>query len=127
MEANPSWDEEPLYNGAVFYVEDPAQLESVMEQVQAMDIVDWDYFTVERKDDDYQTSAGPIQTMADLSGGLVFIVGFRLPCDSVDPERHVDSRTQARDWDSAVCGRYRKNDPAAIAAGMRAGRAGRLP
>lgn len=72
----PVVDEEPLYNGAVFYVEDPAQLESVMEQVQAMDIVDWDYFTVERKDDDYQTSAGPIQTTADLSGGLVFIVGF---------------------------------------------------
>ena len=33
----PVVDEEPLYNGAVFYVEDPAQLESVMEQVQAMD------------------------------------------------------------------------------------------
>ncbi len=60
--------------GMTYYMDDPALLPATMEKIRATDIVDWEYYVIERNDNDYETLAGPLQTMVNLSTALVVIM-----------------------------------------------------
>lgn len=56
------------------YVEDPAMLDSVKEQLMQMDSVNWDYYNIETDSQDYQNAAGSLLTMVKLSNVLIVIM-----------------------------------------------------
>lgn len=69
----PVVNETEHYTGITFYVDDPANLDKIMEQVRALDVVDWNYYTLEKNDQDYQNVAGPLQTVVTLSTLLLVL------------------------------------------------------
>lgn len=56
------------------FVEDPVMLDSVQEQLLAMDLADWSYYTFKRYDDDYKAAAKPLLAITNLSTLLVLII-----------------------------------------------------
>ena len=67
-------DEYELVGNVTIFINDPIELNAIMDEVKRMDIVDWEYHTVARKDQDYQTLAGPLQSLSNLSTLLMSIV-----------------------------------------------------
>ncbi len=56
------------------FVEDPMMLESVQEELLAMDLADWSYYTFKRYDHDYKIAAKPLLTISSLSTILVVMI-----------------------------------------------------
>ncbi len=67
-------DEAETFGALTFYVDDPLMLDSIMDEVRGMDVLDWNYYDIEKNDGDYQTSAGPLQSLSNLSTLLFVIV-----------------------------------------------------
>lgn len=74
---------EPSIHGIsklTLFVESPEILNTVIQDVTAADIVDWDYFNIYEDDAVYQDRVKPLQSMIMLTTGLllVFILGVLL-------------------------------------------------
>jgi len=65
---------EPIYAQAVFFVDDPAQLDETMEQVGKLDWMDPAYFRMKKDDTAYRAAAEPLNLMNGLSVLLVVIL-----------------------------------------------------
>jgi putative ABC transport system permease protein len=60
---------------AVFFVDDPKNIEQVKADAKAMKI-DWDKFTIDANDSAYQQMMGPIENVASFSMTVVYIVAI---------------------------------------------------
>ncbi|MCI8634602.1 MAG: ABC transporter permease [Eubacterium sp.] len=60
----------------VLFVEDPALLDSVKEQLLQIDSIDWEYYDTRVYDKDYQTAAAPLLMMIKFSDVLIAAVIF---------------------------------------------------
>lgn len=59
--------EDRFIDNITLFVEDPQILDSVKEQIEQIDTVDWSYYQFERYDRDYQAAAKPLLTIIRLS------------------------------------------------------------
>jgi ABC-type antimicrobial peptide transport system permease subunit len=72
-------DADRVVAGLTLFVDDPLLLDAVIEQVEAVDGVDWGYYGFTRYDDDYKLAAAPLRTMVTVSTVLVVgVVGGAL-------------------------------------------------
>lgn len=69
-----AWEEDPVMWNITLFVEDPLMLESVEEQIKAMEDIDLSFYTMRRYDDEYRAVAKPMNTIAALSTILVVIM-----------------------------------------------------
>lgn len=60
-------ESEPNIGQMVLFVEDPALLDSVKEQLLQFDAIDWDNYEIGVYDEDYQAVAAPLLAMTKLS------------------------------------------------------------
>lgn len=58
-----SFDWEPIYFGCTFFVEDPAELDTVMERARAREDINWEFFTLSVDESSYQSALEPLQSM----------------------------------------------------------------
>lgn len=64
-----------------FYVESPSELDGVMEQIEALDWLDWRYYTLSRDDMLYKAAIEPIKgmkTIMFIAALLIGILGYVL-------------------------------------------------
>ena len=58
-----SFDWEPIYFGCTFFVEDPAELDTVMERARAREDINWEFFTLSVDESSYQSALEPLQSI----------------------------------------------------------------
>ncbi|MDO4175775.1 MAG: FtsX-like permease family protein, partial [Eubacteriales bacterium] len=63
---------DPFYfENATFFVEDPAELDTVMERVLERDDVDWDCLDIDYDETTYESAIKPLQKMQKIVGGSI--------------------------------------------------------
>lgn len=62
------------YRNVTFFVEDPDQLQSVIEQVRNLKSMDMDYYTIRIDDTMYKSTVDPLNTIRNLIVGSVFVI-----------------------------------------------------
>ncbi|MGD6968619.1 ABC transporter permease [Rossellomorea vietnamensis] len=61
---------------AVFYMNDPAEVDSFVEQAQQSSSIDFEVFTLNANDQLYQQMVGPIENVASFSKNVVYLVAI---------------------------------------------------
>ena len=70
---------DPLnYLWATFYVEDPAELDTVMERARARDDINWEYFTLSVNESSYQSALEPLQSISTALWIAVAVVALAM-------------------------------------------------
>ena len=64
------------FTNSTYFVEDPAELDTVMERAQTRKDVEWKYFTLSYDDTAYRAAAEPLQTMAKIAAVFVVVLVF---------------------------------------------------
>ncbi len=67
-------EEDRLLGSITIYVEDPDDLDRVMEAVKENEHVDWSCYSISRYDKDYRAAAKPLLTMVMLATSLVVVM-----------------------------------------------------
>lgn len=62
---------QPEYDTVTFYVEDPADLPVIVEQVKALDVIDWEQYTLAVQDEEYDSIALQLASVERLVTILV--------------------------------------------------------
>lgn len=70
-----SWSSEGYYK-VHYQVEDPAELESILKEVQNLDTVDWDCYTLSADNKTYESAASPLDDLGKMMETLVAIVAI---------------------------------------------------
>ena len=67
-----SWSSEGYYK-VHYQVDDPAKLDSIMEDVRNLDSIDWDCFTLAEENKSYESAALPLDNLGGLITTLIVI------------------------------------------------------
>lgn len=67
-------EEDRLLGSITLYVEDPAGLDKIEEQLKKSPYVDWNYYTIQRYDADYKAAAKPLLSMTLFATGMVAVM-----------------------------------------------------
>lgn len=67
-------DYEGTIDSATYYMADPADTDSFIEDAKAMDVIDFDTFKLDANDDLYQQMVEPINNVASFSKNIVYLV-----------------------------------------------------
>lgn len=67
-------EEDRLLGSITLFVEDPAELDKIEEQIKKNPYVDWNYYTIQRYDADYKAAAKPLLSMMLFSVGMVAVM-----------------------------------------------------
>ena len=67
-------EEDRLLGSVTLFVEDPAELDRIEEQIKADAEVDWNYYTIQRYDADYKAAAKPLFTMTLFATCMVVVM-----------------------------------------------------
>lgn len=62
------------YSSADFYVTDPEQLETIIQDVQSIDSINWNNFIVTANDEVYERVAGSVSNIGSLISTLIILV-----------------------------------------------------
>lgn len=62
------------YDNATFFVENPSELDAVIERVKLQSGIDWSDYEIEKDDTAYRASIAPINSIRDFSSGLTMAV-----------------------------------------------------
>jgi len=62
------------YGSAEYYVDDPRQLNHIMEQVKKIDAIDWSQFKIAANDKAYQSVSKPLTNLSSLIANLIIII-----------------------------------------------------
>ncbi|WP_449621095.1 ABC transporter permease [Robertmurraya sp. Marseille-Q9965] len=63
-------------DSAIYYIDDPADMESFVEQAKKESSIDFDTFTLNSNDQLYQQMVGPIENVASFSKNVVYLVSI---------------------------------------------------
>jgi putative ABC transport system permease protein len=69
-------DYEGTIDSAVYYIEDPSEMESFVNQAQQESSIDFDTFKLDANDQLYQQMVGPIENVASFSNNIVYLVSI---------------------------------------------------
>ncbi|MEL3971134.1 ABC transporter permease [Rossellomorea oryzaecorticis] len=69
-------DFEGTIDSAVYYIEDPSEMESFVNQAQQESSIDFDTFKLDANDQLYQQMVGPIENVASFSNNIVYLVSI---------------------------------------------------
>ena len=67
-------EEDRLLGSITLFVEDPAKLDKIEEQIKENKYVDWSYYTIQRYDADYKAAAKPLLSMTLFAAGMVVVM-----------------------------------------------------
>lgn len=67
-------EDDRLLGSVTLFVEDPAELDMIKEQIQENQLVDWNYYTIQRYDSDYRAAAKPLLSMTLFASCMVAVV-----------------------------------------------------
>lgn len=67
-------EEDRLLGSITFFVEDPADLDKIEDQMKKDQSVDWSYYTIQRYDSDYKAAAKPLLSMALFATCMVAVM-----------------------------------------------------
>lgn len=63
-------------DSAIYYLDDPAQLEDFVTEAKETSSIDFDTFTLDANDQLYQQMVGPIENVSSFSNNLVYLVSI---------------------------------------------------
>jgi putative ABC transport system permease protein len=63
-------------DSAIYYIEDPAEMEGFINQAQLESSIDFDTFKLNANDQLYQQMVGPIENVASFSNNIVYLVSI---------------------------------------------------
>ena len=69
-------DFEGTIDSAIFYIDDPADMESFISQAQKESSIDFETFKLDADDQLYQQMVGPIENVASFSNNIVYLVSI---------------------------------------------------
>ncbi len=69
-------DYEGTIDSAIYYIDDPADMESFIAKAKEESSIDFDIFTLEADDRLYQQMVGPIENVASFSNNIVYLVSI---------------------------------------------------
>ncbi|MGM0903661.1 MAG: ABC transporter permease [Bacillota bacterium] len=69
-------DYEGTIDSAIYYIDDPAEMESFVAQAEKESSIDFNTFTLDANDQLYQQMVGPIENVANFSNNIVFLVSI---------------------------------------------------
>ena len=69
-------DYEGSIDSAIFYIDDPAEMESFITQAQKESSIDFETFKLDADDQLYQQMVGPIENVASFSNNIVYLVSI---------------------------------------------------
>jgi putative ABC transport system permease protein len=69
-------DYEGSIDSAIFYIDDPADMESFITQAQKESSIDFETFKLDADDQLYQQMVGPIENVASFSNNIVYLVSI---------------------------------------------------
>ncbi|MCE4051500.1 MULTISPECIES: ABC transporter permease [Bacillaceae] len=69
-------DYEGTIDNAVYYIDDPADMEAFVAQAKSESSIDFDSFKLDANDDLYQQMVGPIENVASFSKNIVYLVSI---------------------------------------------------
>lgn len=69
-------DYEGTIDSAIYYMDDPADIESFVNQAKDESSIDFDTFLLNANDDLYQQMVGPIENVASFSNNIVYLVSI---------------------------------------------------
>lgn len=67
---------EGTIDSAIFYIDDPAEMESFIAQAKKESSIDFDTFKLDADDQLYQQMVGPIENVASFSNNIVYLVSI---------------------------------------------------
>lgn len=67
---------EGTIDSAIYYIEDPVEMESFVNQAQLESSIDFDTFKLNANDQLYQQMVGPIENVAGFSNNIVYLVSI---------------------------------------------------
>lgn len=67
-------DYENTIDSAIYYMNDPAEIDSFVEEAKQKSSIDFETFTLNANDQLYQQMVGPIQNVASFSNNVVYLV-----------------------------------------------------
>ncbi|MCI2105307.1 MAG: hypothetical protein LKK00_01110 [Intestinimonas sp.] len=62
------------FDTVTFKASDPAELESMVEQVKSLSAVDWQAFSIHADNETYLQAAAPLEKLNDLVGTLLVVI-----------------------------------------------------
>ena len=62
------------YNDLTLFVEDPALLDDAIQKVRSLDLIDWNYYTIEKDDSAYRALAKPLDMMTGITTFLTVLL-----------------------------------------------------
>lgn len=69
-------DYEGTIDSAIYYIDDPADMESFVKQAKEQSSIDFDTFKLDGNDQLYQQMVGPIENVASFSNNVVLLVAI---------------------------------------------------
>ncbi|EWG12953.1 ABC transporter permease [Cytobacillus firmus] len=69
-------DYENTIDSAIYYIEDPADMQSFIDQAKAESSIDFETFKLDADDQLYQQMVGPIENVAGFSKNIVYLVSI---------------------------------------------------
>lgn len=69
-------DYEGTIDSAIYYIDDPAEMESFVSQAEKESSIDFDTFKLDANDQLYQQMVGPIENVASFSNNIVYLVSI---------------------------------------------------
>jgi putative ABC transport system permease protein len=69
-------DYEGTIDSAIYYIENPAEMDSFVNQAQLESSIDFDTFKLDANDQLYQQMVGPIDNVASFSNNIVYLVSI---------------------------------------------------
>lgn len=67
-------DYENTIDSAIYYIDDPADMQSFIDQAKGESSIDFETFTLDADDQLYQQMVGPIENVASFSNHIVYLV-----------------------------------------------------
>ncbi len=67
-------EEDRLLGSITLFVEDPAELDRIEDQIKENQFVDWRYYTIQRYDSDYKAAAKPLLSMTLFATCMVAVM-----------------------------------------------------
>ncbi len=62
------------YGKITYFVEDPEELDDIIEQAKAIEDIDWQYYDIEKEESTYQAQITPLETIMGLTLFLIIVL-----------------------------------------------------